>query len=75
MIREARVALGSVAQRPWRLDAIEPELVGVGLNRDTLRPIINRAMTVARPLPNNGFKTVLAGRADVRALLIAGGAP
>lgn len=75
VISEARVALGSVAQKPWRLHAIEPELVGVGLNRDTLAPILNRAMTAARPLPNNGFKTVLAARAAVRALLTTGGAP
>lgn len=75
VIREARVALGSVAQKPWRLDAIESELVGVGLDRDTLLPILDRAMTAARPLPNNGFKTVLAGRAAMRALLTAGGVP
>ncbi|MDZ7884632.1 MAG: FAD binding domain-containing protein [Mycobacterium sp.] len=75
VIREARVALGSVAQKPWRLDAIEPELVGVSLDRDTLMPILDRAMAVAHPLPNNGFKTVLAARAAVRALLIAGAVP
>jgi len=31
-------------------------------------------MAAARPLPNNGFKTVMAARAAVRALLMAGGA-
>ena len=39
-----------------------------------LMPAIDRAMSAARPLPNNGFKTVLAGRAAMRALLLAGGA-
>jgi len=74
VIREARVALGSVAQKPWRLGDIEPELVGLALDRDALMPVIDRAMSAARPLPNNGFKTVLAGRAAARALLLAGGA-
>ncbi len=74
VIREARVALGSVAQKPWRLSGIEPELVGLALDRDALMPVIDRAMSAARPLPNNGFKTVLAARAAARALSLAGGA-
>ena len=75
VIRSARLALGSVAQKPWRLSGIEAELVGLSLNRDALMPVLDRAMAAANPLPNNAFKTVLAARAAVRALLIAGGAP
>ncbi len=75
VIRQARVALGSVAQKPWRLSDIESDLVGLDLDRDALMPVIERATVAAHPLPNNGFKTVLATRAAVRALLIAGGAP
>lgn len=74
VIREARVALGSVAQKPWRLGGIGPDLLGLSLDRDALMPVLTRAMAAAHPLPNNDFKTVLAGRAAVRALLIAGGA-
>ncbi len=74
VIREARVALGSVAQKSLRLNGIEPNLVGVRLERDALMPVIGKAMSTARALPNNGFKTVMAGRAAVRALLLAGGA-
>lgn len=74
VIREARVALGSVAQKPWRLNDIEPQLAGLRLDRDALMPVIERAVSAAHPLPNNGFKSILAGRAAVRALLIAGGA-
>nr|WP_234901240.1 FAD binding domain-containing protein [Mycolicibacterium fluoranthenivorans] len=75
VIRAARVALGSVAQKPWRLTDIEPQLVGLTLDRAVLMPVLTRAMAAAKPLPNNGFKIVLAARAAVRALLIAGGTP
>ena len=74
VIRSARVALGSVALKPWRLTDIEPQLVGLPLDREALAPVVDRAMAAARPLPNNGFKTVMAARAAVRALLMAGGA-
>ena len=68
------MALGSVAQRPWRLPAAEAELVGVPLTRDALGPIVERAMSDAVPLPHNGFKVDMARNAAVRALLAAGGA-
>ena len=73
-IRAARVALGSVAQRPWRLPAAEAELVGVPLTRDAIGPVIERAMSDAESLPHNGFKVDMARNAAVRALLAAGGA-
>jgi len=70
----ARVALGSVAQRPWRLSAAEAELPGTPLIREALTPVIERAMADAVPLPQNGFKVIMARNAAVRALLTAGGA-
>jgi xanthine dehydrogenase YagS FAD-binding subunit len=70
----ARVALGSVAQRPWRLTAAEAELPGTPLTREALIPVIERAMAGAAPLPQNGFKVTMARNAAVRALLTAGGA-
>ena len=69
----ARVALGSVAQRPWRLAAAEAELPGTPLTREALIPVIERAMADAVPLPQNGFKVTMARNAAVRALLAAGG--
>jgi xanthine dehydrogenase YagS FAD-binding subunit len=74
LIGAARVALGSVAQRPWRLDAAEAELPGTPLTREALTPVIERAMADAAPLPQNGFKVTMARNAAVRALLAAGGA-
>lgn len=73
-IAAARIALGSVAQRPWRLAAAEAELPGTPLSREALVPVIERAMADAAPLPQNGFKVTMARNAAVRALLAAGGA-
>ena len=73
-IAAARVALGSVAQRPWRLTLAEAELPGIPLTREALTPVIERAMADAAPLPQNGFKVTMARNAAVRALLTAGGA-
>ena len=74
LIAAARVALGSVAQRPWRLTLAEAELPGTPLTREALTPVIERAMADAAPLPQNGFKVTMARNAAVRALLTAGGA-
>jgi len=73
-ISAARIVLGSVAQRPWRLTAAEDELPGTPLTREALIPVIERAMSGATPLPQNGFKVTMARNAAVRALLTAGGA-
>jgi len=73
-IAAGRVALGSVAQRPWRLDAAEAGLPGTPLTREALIPVIERALAAAAPLPQNGFKVIMARNAAVRALLLAGGA-
>jgi xanthine dehydrogenase YagS FAD-binding subunit len=72
-IAAARVALGSVAQRPWRLTLAEAELPGTPLTREALIPVIERAMADAAPLSQNGFKVTMARNAAVRALLAAGG--
>jgi xanthine dehydrogenase YagS FAD-binding subunit len=73
-IGAARVALGSVAQRPWRLAAAEAGRIGTPLTREALTPVIERAMAGAVPLPQNAFKMTMARNAAVRALLPAGGA-
>jgi xanthine dehydrogenase YagS FAD-binding subunit len=69
----ARIALGSVAQRPWRLPAAEAALVGKQLKPEHVTPIIAAAMAEARPLARNGYKVAMARNAAVRALCAAGG--
>jgi xanthine dehydrogenase YagS FAD-binding subunit len=71
-IRAARIALGSVAQRPWRLAKAEQALAGKPLERAALQAALAGAMQDARPLLRNGFKVPIAVNAAVRALEIAG---
>lgn len=68
VIREARIALGGVAPRPWRLAAAERALVGAPLDPDAVRQAIEPAFAAARPLPGNAVKVELAKRTVVRAL-------
>ena len=74
-IQQARIALGGVAPRPWRLTAAEGALIGVPLERDVLRRAVAGAFGAARTLAHNGFKVELAKRTVVRALEHAGGRP
>src|SRR6266436_2100151 len=62
-IRSARLALGGVAHKPWRLSAAEAALRGASLaDGDTLRSAIATSFTDARPLEHNAFKVKLAQR-------------
>jgi xanthine dehydrogenase YagS FAD-binding subunit len=72
-IRSARLALGGVAHKPWRLSVAETALRGVSLDdADTLRLAIATSFGDARPLPHNAFKVELAQRVALRALQTAG---
>ncbi len=72
-IRSARLAMGGVSHKPWRLTAAEQALAGVDLDDDArLRDAIARSFTDARPLEQNAFKAELAKRAVLRALQTAG---
>jgi xanthine dehydrogenase YagS FAD-binding subunit len=72
-LRSARLALGGVAHKPWRLAAAEMALRGLALSEvGTLKAAIAASFTDARPLGCNGFKVELAQRVAVRALQIAG---
>jgi xanthine dehydrogenase YagS FAD-binding subunit len=73
-IRSARLALGGVAHKPWRLTAAETALRGVSLGDiDALKSAIAASFTEARPLAHNAFKVELAQRVALRALETAGG--
>ncbi|ONG51085.1 molybdopterin dehydrogenase [Pseudoroseomonas deserti] len=52
----ARVALGGVAARPWRVEAAEPELARGA------RAAIDAILDGARPTQDNAFKVTLAAR-------------
>jgi xanthine dehydrogenase YagS FAD-binding subunit len=72
-IRSARLAMGGVAHKPWRLTAAETSLRGISLDdTDGLRSAIASSFVDARPLAHNAFKIELAQRAVLRALQSAG---
>src|SRR5438309_2499392 len=71
-IRSARLALGGVAHKPWRLTAAEAALRGALLaDIDALRSAIATSFSDARPLADNAFKVELAQRVALRALQTA----
>jgi xanthine dehydrogenase YagS FAD-binding subunit len=72
-IRSARLAMGGVAHKPWRLSEAEAALQGLSLEDiGALKLAIATSFTDARSLTHNAFKVELAQRAALRALQIAG---
>ncbi len=67
-IAEARVALGGVAHKPWRLPAAEALLKGVAPGPEAFGKFADALLKGAVPQTQNGFKIPLARRAIVRAL-------
>jgi xanthine dehydrogenase YagS FAD-binding subunit len=70
-IQSVRVALGSVAQKPWRLPGAERALVGAPLQAPLVASALEAALADARPLGGNEFKVRLARDAALRAILTA----
>ncbi|XCM33620.1 xanthine dehydrogenase family protein subunit M [Streptomyces parvus] len=58
-VREARLALGAVASRPWRARAAEAVLVGAPADGATFAAAADAELAAARPLPHNGYKVTL----------------
>ncbi|MDB4913485.1 MAG: FAD-binding molybdopterin dehydrogenase [Gemmatimonadetes bacterium] len=58
---EARLVLGGVSPRPYRIyTSVEEEAVSGGLDEDTIAGLAERALLDAEPLSRNGFKVELA---------------
>ena len=71
-IRQAHIALGGVAPKPWRLTRAEDALAGGSLETSALRTALEESFAEAKPRRHNGFKIELAKRAVIRALQTAG---
>ena len=71
VIREARLALGGVAAKPWRARASEHLLAGSRPDSGGFRRAAEAAVTDAKPSGENSFKIELARRILVRALTLA----
>lgn len=68
VVRDARLALGGVAHKPWRDKAVEQLLVGKPVSRENFVAVADAMLRDAQPLAHNAFKIKLARRAIVRAL-------
>ena len=67
-IKDARVALGGVAHKPWRANVAEKKLIGQDANERTFRGAAEAELAAAKGYKYNAFKIELAKRAIVRAL-------
>jgi xanthine dehydrogenase YagS FAD-binding subunit len=67
-VKQARIALGGVATKPWRSLAGESALVGQRPETAAFQAAAQAAMHDAIPREHNAFKIELARRAIVRAL-------
>jgi xanthine dehydrogenase YagS FAD-binding subunit len=70
-VKQARIALGGVATRPWRAREAEAALSGKVLSEETASAAANAAFTQAKTRDDNDFKRDLGKRTLTRALLQA----
>jgi len=70
-IKDARLALGGVAAKPWRAREAETMLVGARADNATFAQVAVAALGAAKPSGDNAFKIELARRTIVRALTLA----
>ncbi|HEX8357990.1 MAG TPA: xanthine dehydrogenase family protein subunit M [Segetibacter sp.] len=70
-IKEARVALGGVAHKPWRATEAEKFLAGKQPTEANFKEAALLEMKQAKPLEHNQFKVELGQRAIARALMQA----
>jgi xanthine dehydrogenase YagS FAD-binding subunit len=60
VVREARLALGGVAHKPWRCRAAEAVLLGRPATAETFARAADEELADARPLRDNGHKVPIA---------------
>ena len=70
-IKEARIALGGAAHKPWRATVAEEFLTGKSASAANFEAAADAEMALAKPLEHNAYKVELGRRAIVRALALA----
>jgi xanthine dehydrogenase YagS FAD-binding subunit len=71
-ILRARIALGSVAHKPWRLIEAERTLSGIAISdTSVIRKALDASVAGARPLAHNAYKIRLARNAAERTIRLA----
>jgi len=73
VIREARLAMGGVAHKPWRLTEAEKSLSGKTATEENFRQAAEIAMQGAKAYKHNAFKLKLGPNVIVEALKNAAG--
>lgn len=73
IIRSAKLAMGGVAHKPWRLNQVEKSLLGQPANTSTFEQVAQLAMHGAKAYKDNAFKLKLAPATIVEALNHAAG--
>lgn len=68
VVKDARIALGGVATKPWRVRAAELHLVGKPAGREAFAAAADMAVQGAAPRQHNAFKVALAKQTIVAAL-------
>lgn len=68
VIKDARIALGGVAHKPWRMPEVEKQLVGKQATEANFRLAAEQLLAGAKGYEHNAFKIPLAQSAIVRAL-------
>jgi xanthine dehydrogenase YagS FAD-binding subunit len=70
-VRDARIAIGGLATRPWRARAAEQALRGRALTPETARAAGDAALQGAKAGRDNAFRIELGARTVADALMIA----
>jgi xanthine dehydrogenase YagS FAD-binding subunit len=73
-VRAARVAMGGVGTRPWRMRAVEAALAGKPASPESYAAAAAHATEGAMPRGENVYKIALMPKVLARALALAGGA-
>ena len=71
VVRQARVAVGGVATKPWRDPHAEQVLIGRPLTPDNARRAAQALFAPARARAHNGYKIPLGVETVTAALMIA----
>ena len=67
-LREARIALGGVALKPWRASKVEKAIAGKKPDEHNLQAAVEAELRDAKPYADNAFKVELAKRSIIRAV-------
>ncbi|HLI11035.1 MAG TPA: xanthine dehydrogenase family protein subunit M [Alphaproteobacteria bacterium] len=68
VVREARIALGGVAHKPWRAARAETALRGAAPTVENFRAAADAELALAKPLDGNAFKVALTRNTVVATL-------